>query len=379
MICHCDESFTRRYFPEKCRTARDLHHRQTIPVTLGFQKDVCDRCRGLPEKDLPLLRINGRESKLQRYGWREIAFETIRMFEDWSRQNGFSVWQEALQGHPDIYRKFEIKAADKLQPLYRKKFRRTQGGSGSNTGRWNVSVDTRTIDSECAGACRRRLDPSGGKKKPAPAEIVHRCLVKSGFKVLPTGNFPIYVIFGVFMGDLVQDPADPFTGIVSVGDRNAVDRLLPETPVSTRLPADFGLSAYYARRKGAIKAYLKALPDEQKRFLQTFSSGIDSSHPFRQVLWGHRRKDLETARSILTVVPPADIKRILHFLIQDYYRRCYGWPDFLAYRGEKYFFAGTTVAGSRVRGDQTAWIRHNQMNLNLPFRIYEIDIKVFDS
>jgi len=120
MMCDCDEDFARKYLPHQISEATDYESKTRVPVTIGFQKNICDKCRGITEKAYPVAEIYGRGSKVQRYYWREIAFETIKRFEVWSQKEGYSDWLEAMLAHKDKHKEIERKVVKEINELHKK-------------------------------------------------------------------------------------------------------------------------------------------------------------------------------------------------------------------------------------------------------------------
>ncbi len=372
MMCSCDEDFARKYLPHQVSEATELKSKKRIPVTLGFQKSICDKCRGLPEKVYPMAEIYGRRSKIQRYYWREIAFETIKRFENWSRKEGYSDWLEAMMAHRDIHKNFEREVVKEIKELHKKKPKYIYQEESQNEVISKYNVEVIKLDGVYVKTPNRKVSILSGKTICSAEEFVERHLNDLGYNVLATESVPFHVIFGVFMWILIQDPADRLNRLASFGDRDAFDKGIEGKLISTFLPEDFGSSGYYKRRKAAIKAHLDSIPEDKDELYWTFDYWIEHSNDFRQYLWAHRPGDLETAKKILNILPPSVIKQILEFLMQDYYRRYLGWPDLLVYREEKYFFAEVKSSKDRLKEDQKNWIRNNARHLKLPFKIYKI-------
>src|SRR5574341_1396546 len=99
MMCSCDEEFGRKYLPHQLSFATELSTKTEIRVSLGFQPRICRECRGLQPESNPVAAIHSRTSKLRRYYWREIAFETIKRFAEWSGNLGYSDWTQVILKH----------------------------------------------------------------------------------------------------------------------------------------------------------------------------------------------------------------------------------------------------------------------------------------
>lgn len=375
MMCSCDEDFAGKYIAHQIREATELKSKRRIPVTIGFQKNICDKCRGLPEKAYPKAEIYGRGSKIRRYYWREIAFETIKSFENWSRKEGYSNWLEAMPAHKDMYNEIEREVLKEIKENHKRSPKYTYKEESQNEIISKYNIEVIKLDGVYVKTPDRKVSILSGKTLCSAEEYVERYLNNLGYNVLVTESVPFHVIFGVFMWLLIQDSADRLKRLVSFGDRNAYDKSAEGKLISTFLPEDFGSSGYYERRKEAIKAHIESIPEDKDELLWTFDYWIDHSEDFRQYLWAHRLDDIETSKKILSILPPKIIKQILDFLIQDYYHRYLGWPDMLIFRDEQYFFAEVKSSGDKLREDQKEWIRNNALYLRFPFKIYKIHKK----
>ena len=372
MMCSCDENFARKYLPHQISEATELKSKKRMPVTLGFQKKICDKCRGIPEKAYPRAEIYGRGSKIQRYYWREIAFETIKRFEEWSRKEGYDDWLQAMLEHKDTHKKFEREVISEIKKLHENNPKYVYQEESQNEIISKYNVEIIRLDGVYVKTPNRKVSILSGKTICSAEEFVEFHLKNLGYNVLVTESAPFHVMFGVFMWLLIQDLADTHNRLASFGDRDAFDKGVEGKLISTFLPEDFGSSGYYRRRKSAIKAHLDSIPEEEEELFWTFDYWIDHSSDFRQYLWAHRPADLETAKKILNILPPTIIKQVLEFLIKDYYSRYLGWPDFLVYREKEYFFAEVKSSKDKLREDQKNWIRENSLHLQLPFKIYKI-------
>jgi hypothetical protein len=124
MMCSCEEEFARRYLPHQINSTTDVETRAKISVTLGFQKSICNKCRGIPEVACPRAPSYGAKNKITRYYWREIQFETIRRFGEWANNQGYRDWIEAIAKHRDRHKSIqreviaEIKEQHQVAPKY---------------------------------------------------------------------------------------------------------------------------------------------------------------------------------------------------------------------------------------------------------------------
>src|SRR5262249_44831342 len=118
MMCACEEEFARRFLPHQLREGTELETQRRVPVTLGFLPAVCNSCRGVAEEAHPKAPSYGRTSKVVRYYWREIWFETTRRLADWYERQGHAD-PSAVHGAPrDIHKAIEREVIAEMKKLH---------------------------------------------------------------------------------------------------------------------------------------------------------------------------------------------------------------------------------------------------------------------
>lgn len=167
--------------------------------------------------------IYGRESKIKRYYWREIAFETIKRFENWSRKDGYTDWLDAMLAHKEVHKKIERQVVKEINELHKTtpKYTYKEESQSEIISKYNVEVIN--LDGVYVKTSGRKVSILIGKNLCSAEEYVRLYLNELGFNVLETESVPFHVIFGVFMWLLIQDPADELNRFASFGDRNAFD------------------------------------------------------------------------------------------------------------------------------------------------------------
>jgi hypothetical protein len=78
MMCNCEEEIGKKYYPHQIDFTSDLDSNMRVKVSIGFQNNICNQCRGLPEEAHPKAELYGSTSKIKRYYWRELMFEKIK-------------------------------------------------------------------------------------------------------------------------------------------------------------------------------------------------------------------------------------------------------------------------------------------------------------
>ncbi|WP_390896840.1 VRR-NUC domain-containing protein [Rubinisphaera margarita] len=136
-------------------------------------------------------------------------------------------------------------------------------------------------------------------------------------------------------------------------------------------PEDFGTAAYGQRRKEAIdEHFAQVLKADDIDWL--FDYWLEPSARLRQYLWAHRDAEIETARKLISVLPPEVLFRILRYPVDSYWERYLGWPDLLLYRDDDYFFAEVKSSNDKLSNDQKRWIRDNDDVLRMPFKLVKV-------
>ena len=372
MMCACEEKFARRFLPHQLKEGSDLNTRQRIPVTLGFQEGICNTCRGLPEKAYPKAEIYGLSSKIRRYYWREIFFETTQKFADWAESQGDD-YASARNKHQDKYDAIEKEVVKKINALHEHTPKYTyQEESQSDVLRKNI-VKVVDLVATYVKQPERKVGILEAGKVVSVEEFAASYYRKQGYEVLFTESIPFHVIFGIFMWLLLQHPADPEVQIVMFGDRKAFEEGNAKgQEILTHLPRDFGTPGYSERRASVIEEHFAMLPKGKENLLSTFDYWVKPSEGLRQYLWAHRPEDVQKAREIVSILPTEVIYRILKYLIGDYWHRYVGWPDLLVHNSSEYLFVEVKSSKDKLREDQKEWIKGNTAELHLPFELVKI-------
>lgn len=369
MMCACDEKIGRKCLSHQLKVGTELETQRRIPVTLGFQPNICRECRGLPPKAHPVAAIHGRTSKIRRYYWREIHLQTMERFATWLES------PEAL-GKPDAERMRvrggieaqvlnEIKALHATSPKYA--FKELSQAEIIEKCKVEVLDLKGTFVRNAEGGRAAILD---GNEACGAEEFAIRHFRRCGLDTLLLESTPIHVLFGVFMWMLIQDPADPRGRIVGFGDRHAYEQGKPGQQIWTTLPEDFGTVGYGRRRAKAIQKHLELIQNDELEWL--FDYWLPYSEELRQYLWAHREESVDAARRFIRIVPARTLKTILGYLVRNYWGRYVGWPDLVVYRGDEWFLAEVKASGDKLSEDQKRWIQDNRRYLHLPFKLVKI-------
>lgn len=373
-MCACEEGFARQYLPHQLSYGTKLHTQKVIPVTLGFQENICNTCRGVPEEAYPKSPIFSRTSKIFRYYWREISFNAIPKFSKWAKEQGYSDWLKALSQHQKTYDAIEREVVEEIKELHQLSPKYTYREESANEVLTKHKVETIKLDGTYKKS-ENDLTILDGEIPCSAEEFVARHFIRLGYKVLFTESVPFHALFGIFLWLLIQDPSDPNIQIRGFGDRAAFESKEKGETVLTFLPTDFGTSGYAIRREDAIDQHIAMLPKNKDEFLWTFDYWIEPSAELRQYLWAHRSEDVAKAREIASILPLESTIQILRYLVGNYWHRFCGWPDLLIYRQDEFFFAEVKSSNDKLSEDQKNWIRGNSAELHLPFKLVKIHKK----
>jgi hypothetical protein len=367
MMCSCDEAFAQRFLPHQLDHGTALDTQERIPVTAGFQPCICNECRRLPAASAPVAPGHGRTTKVRRYYWRELYFETETRFADWREQNpdAGDDYAERARIENDVLA--ELKELHKRQP----KYQFTELSQDEIIRRYEVEV-VRLEARYLAEPQKGSVIDNGGVGM-SPEDYASRQFEADGWQTMALESVPFHVLFGVFAWLVIQDASDERVRIVGFGDRLAYEENRPGEEVWTHLPDDFGTKGYALRRADAIEDHFSIVPPDRDELLWLFDYWLEHSAPLRQYLWAHRQHDVERAGRLLSILPPEIVIRILRYLLNDYWRHYCGWPDLIAWRPDGAFFlCEVKSSADKLSEDQKRWIADNHGTLLLPFKLVKI-------
>jgi hypothetical protein len=367
MMCACDEAFGHRFLAHQLSEGCELETQERIPVTHGFQAEVCSECRGFPADPAPGAAIPGRTSKIKRYYWRELFFAEHAAQADWDCEHPGATDDQRRSAYKQIEKVVldEIKLRHATSP----KYVFTEKSQADVIAQYGVEVTQLQATYVRDGAKGAQI--VSGDEVISAEEFATRHYSAQGWQVLKLESVPFHALFGVMMWILIQDPADPQCRIVSFGDRNAFEDRRAKEPVWTHLPSDFGSRGYGKRRVTAIDEHFRESFVEDD-LLWLFDYWRSCSEGLRQYLWSHRDHDVDQARRLVEILPVSAIIAILRYLVDDYWGRYLGWPDLLLHREEEYRFVEVKSSNDRLSEDQKRWIADNHDILKLPFAIAKI-------
>ena len=374
MMCACEEDFARQYLPHQLSNGTEIHTQKVIPVTIGFQKDICTTCRGLSEEAHPKAPQYGRTSKIFRYYWREIAFKTIPRFNKWAKEQGYSDWLKALTQQQNTYDKIEREVVEELKEIHQRSPKYVYHEESAEQVLTKYKIETIKLDG-IYKKVENGVAILDGEILCSPEEFVARHFTRQGYNVLFTESVPFHALFGILLWLLIQEPSDPNLQMRGFGDRIAFEAKEKGKTIMTLLPSDFGTSGYALRRADAIERFFTMFPISKDELIWAFDYWTEPSADLRQYLWAHRLEDVAKAREIVSVLPLDVIIKILKYLLGDYWRRYCGWPDLLIYRQDDFFFVEVKSSNDKLSEDQKNWIHGNNAELNLPFKLAKIHKK----
>ena len=378
MMCACEEEFAHSFLPHQLNFGNELNTRRRIPVTLGFQKGICNTCRGIPEEAHPKAPLYGRTSKIVRYYWREIHFETIRRFAEWAESQGYTDWLKARFEHKEKYNRIEKEIIRETKELHKQspKYVYLEESQNEILTKYQVKiVKLEGVYDKKAGRGVAILEEG---KLFSPEEFAAHNFERLGYKVVFTESVPFHALFGIFMWLLIQDHGDPNVRMVGFGDRFAFEQGIGGKQIWTFLPEDFGTSGYALRRAKAIDEHFASLLDMENKedLLWAFDYWAEPSAKLRQYLWAHRDEDVAKAREIVSILPVDVTMRILRYLVGNYWGRYLGWPDLIVYNHNEFFFAEVKSSKDKLSEEQKKWIRANSIDLHLPFKLVKIHKRI---
>lgn len=371
-MCNCEEEFARRYFPHQITNAVELNTQERIPVTLGFQANICNTCKSVPEEAAPKSSIPGRTSKITRYYWREIEFLMIPEFVAWAEQVGYTNWLTAMIKEKQKHNEFRKEAISKIKEIHKISPKYTYSEKSQSDVIQEFDVTVEGFHVEYGKPDGEKLLILDSENWYSPEEYVAHVYEGRGFKSIFLESRPFHALFAVLLWPIIQDRGDVLSREVHFGDRFAFETGEVAPLVRALLPSDFGSPGYYERRQQQLDAFLDELPEARRELLVLFDENIDPSESLRQYLWVHQSRDVDTARLILEIMKPEEVHRILGYMVKDYYRRHCGWPDLLVFRKGEFILVEVKSSQDKLSEQQKVWIEGNHKHIGLPFRIVKL-------
>jgi len=265
MMCSCDKTHGERFLPHQLQSGSWYGSRERVPVTLGFQDNICPECRGEKPEAAPKAPMHGATSKIVRYYWREIFFETTKRFYDSHPEidpNDHSLSEFSFPEERKLIEKQvieEIKKLHETSPKYHyNELSQSEVISQTNT-------EVILLNAEHVKIEGRKVGIRDGSDIVTAEEFASRYFKNLGFSVMHVESVPFHVLFGVFMFLVIQDVGDERGRLVQFGSRNDLDSgRSEEGPISTILPDDFGSKSYYERQKELISWHIEELVNPEK-------------------------------------------------------------------------------------------------------------------
>jgi hypothetical protein len=193
MMCACDEDVG-PLVPKQLAFAVESDTGREVPITAGFQSKVCDACRGLPLKPHPKGPSYG--SKIKRYYWREIEFETVKRFRTWWQANGSP--KLTLDEKLDVNKKIRREVLDQFKLVHKTAPKYTFATEQQRDVTAEYGIEVVTL---------RATYGSNSAKRPAIiVDVCGACRVEEyacrhfrslGYSALVVGNEPIWVLLSM--------------------------------------------------------------------------------------------------------------------------------------------------------------------------------------
>ncbi|MEQ9035520.1 MAG: VRR-NUC domain-containing protein [Gracilimonas sp.] len=373
MMCDCDKKIGLKYLSHQLSEGTELKNQKRIPVSLGFQKNICRECRGLKPEVYPKAEMYGATSKIKRYYWRELHFKQLEIFERLSSRGTVDPILDTSEEVQELYKKAKNKALKEIKKLHKEnpKYEYNELTEPEVIEKYNI--DVLNFKGTYIKSSKHEKSKVQYKDEPVTVEDYVRLKFREdGYDSLFLESRPLHALFGVFMWILIQDPVDPKNRMVGFGDRNAFEKNGEKVLIHTFLPEDFGTSGYYERRKNAINKHISELEQEQSDLDWLFRYWSQHSYNFRQYLWAHKETDLIRAKELLNVLPTSTILKILRYLVSDYWGNYVGWPDLLAFKDNDFIFLEVKSTGDSLSDVQKNWIKNNYEHLKFPFQLVKV-------
>ena len=340
-------------------------------MDLGFQKSVCWECRGEKPIAAPKASIPGFTSKIKRYYWREIFFETARKLHEAYPDKDPSLCVDYLS-LVDERKPIEKKVVEELKTLHDRspKYHYSEIPQSKIISQTNTEVIL--VNAEHSKGEKRKVGIRCEGKIISVEKFASIYFKEKGFKVIETESAPFHALFCVFMGTVIQDTEDPKIRIVTFGDRfDFEEKSGSSKQITTILPEDFGSRGYYLRRKAQILKHLDGLNDID----QAFRLWLDASTELRQYLWAHHESYISKAKKILSIISSDVLVKVLKYMVIDFWKNFCGWPDLIVFNESTQFFVEVKSTNDKLSEDQKNWLLGNQKYMEFKVKIFKVGKK----
>lgn len=368
-MCMCDKDYGEIHLPHQLSQGSKLDTQERIPVTIGFQKNICQECRGEKVTAAPVSSMPGRTTKVTRFYWREITFETTKRF-----YASHPELDPTYLGHLGDEFSKERKAIEKevieeLKSLHEKNPKYDYTEITQREVIDQTSTEVILVKAKHVKRDERKVGIEYENEVLKVEQFAMRYFENRGYKTIETESVPFHVLFGIFMWILMEDPDDPNIRWSSFGNRTDFDMdVTPRSMVRMQMPDDFGCEGYYFRREAEIKEHIESLDDVEWLFDYWF----EHSNNLRQYLWAHRQDDVDKAKKILKILGKQNLKKVLHFLIRNYWKNFCGWPDLLVYKDGELIFVEVKSSNDKLSEDQKNWLIGNYEHMHFDAKIFKV-------
>jgi hypothetical protein len=372
MICSCDEEHGRRFLPHQLSHGSYNGSRERVPVTIGFQEKVCPECKGEKAIAAPKAPMHGATTKITRYYWREIFFETTRRFHDSRPDIGPDDNKLSGFSFPEERRKIEKQVIAELKILHEENPKYVYKELTQKEVIEKTDTEVILVNAEHVSSVEKKVGIRNGNKISTVEEYACDYFRNQKYDVLEVESVPFHVLFGVFMYLVVQDAGDENGQVVQFDCRDNFDLKL-QTPsmVTTILPKDFGTKNYYERQSELIDWHLNELDDLN----WLFEYWLHHSSDFRQYLWAHRKNDILKAKQVMEILGLSNLRKVLRYMAMDYWKNFCGWPDLLVFNNKEFFFVEVKSRNDKLSEDQKNWFLGNYEHMGFNAKIFKVGNK----
>lgn len=369
MMCSCDKERGERFLPHQLHFGSWEGSRERVLITLGFQDNTCLECRGEKPTIAPKASMHGATSKIARYYWREIFFETTKRFYDSHPEIDPSDHKLSQFSFPEERRLIEKQVIEEIKSLHEVTPKYQYHELSQSEVISKTKTDIILVNAEHVKVEGRKVGIRDNGSIVNVEEFASRYFNSLGYSVMHVESAPFHVLFGVFMFLVIEDIGDEKGSFVQFGSRNDFDSGCSEEGlVSTFLPDDFGSRFYYERQRELIDWHIEGLDDLD----WLFDYWLHHSKNLRQYLWAHRESDVEKAKEVMHVIGLDNLKKVLHYLSMDYWKNFCGWPDLLIHNENEIRFVEVKSSNDKLSEDQKNWLLGNYAYMGFKATIFKV-------
>ena len=377
-ICECERGLALAFLPHQIQIATEYGTQRTYAVN-GFALNICAECRGVIDEAHPRAAIYGQKGKVERYYWREIDKTYYGYALTWLNNNSERVRDidEFQARFPDEAEELQKMAKQHWQNVHtlNPKYDIREETEAQILSRIIVPINKITAEYRQIERNDQKIGQwvGQGGDLVSVEQIAAEWYAQKGYTVLRCERVLISSLVATLLARSIQTMNDPRMQTAFRNSTRGWTSQNRNTPLITiSLPEDFGSASYYERRKDALRSSIQKL-EESISVRATFDQLLAESESLRDYLWVNNNEAVETTRIALNILSKEQVIACVKWVIQDFWQRQPGWPDFVMFRNSDFRFVEVKSPHDKLSKEQMNWFKWAVEEANIPCEICRVE------